>query len=220
MSGVRSSWLTLAKNWVLSSSRRPSCWFAALSWRLASRDLLRPPVDLDFHLAGPRAQRFGQSLLLGAALLEANEVGDVLDAVDDVFHGAARVEHRRVERAPVPLFEAASFRGRLGDVVLLDGHRVGGACLQNPLERRAQVARAGRGRILGVVGKDVEQPATEDGRPVRHGRPQIGVARGDDGEVRLQNQEQPWRCFEQQLEVRVVGGWAHLTVITRFRLQR
>ena len=119
-------------------------------------DLLRAPVNLDLHLAGPRAQRFGQVLLLDAALLDANEVGDVFDPVDDEFHGAARVEHRRVERAPEPLFEAAAVSGGLGDVVLLDSHRVGDACRQDALERRAQVARAGRGRILGVVGEDVE----------------------------------------------------------------
>ena len=47
-------------------------------------NLLRSPVHFDLHLPGARSQLFGHPVALVAALLEADELGDVFHTVDDV----------------------------------------------------------------------------------------------------------------------------------------
>lgn len=71
-------------------------------------------------------------------------------------------EHRKVHRTPISLLELSTLGLRTPHVVLLNRHRVRSARAQHGLQRRTQIARAGRMRIIGIVGKDVEQIASHD----------------------------------------------------------
>ncbi|MGY4427285.1 hypothetical protein ACVWY2_009734 [Bradyrhizobium sp. JR6.1] len=62
-----------------------------------------------FHLLGALAQPVRQLVLLGPALLQLNEAGDVFDPMHDVGELTIRSEHRRVARAPVTFLESAAF---------------------------------------------------------------------------------------------------------------
>ena len=63
-------------------------------------DLLGAPENLILHLAGVCSQRLGALLLLAFLLLQPDELGDILDGVDDVPE--LPVDHdRRIDRAPV-----------------------------------------------------------------------------------------------------------------------
>ena len=117
-SGERSSWLISPRNSFLAA-------FAVRSSLVCGLQLRRAAQDLRLHLRRLPAQLGRHGLLLALELLEPDELGHVLDRVDDVFEPAGGVEHRRVDRAPVAHLVAAALVIGLADVVLLDGHRVG-----------------------------------------------------------------------------------------------
>ena len=144
-----------------------------------------------------------ERLLLQACPLEAHEVGDVLDVMDDVRHRAVLSEHGGVQRAPVSLLEPTALRGRSPDIVFLHSHRVRALLLEDSLKRGAQVANAGGSSVARVVGEHVEDPAPQDRRPLGHGRAQVGVAHGDDDELAVQHQVQPGRGLEQSPKLRL-----------------
>jgi hypothetical protein len=96
-------------------------------------------------------------LLGGAGLLEPNELGDVVDRVQDVGEPPVRPQDRRVDRGPVAGLEAAALDLGPPDVVLLHGHGVGGQGAPDPVQGRPQVALAGGFGVVGVVGEDLEQ---------------------------------------------------------------
>lgn len=163
-------------------------------------DLLSALEDLDLHLPRLRTQGFREQLLLGARPLEAHEIGDVLDPVQNVEDLAGGAEHGRVERAPVALFEGGWIPGAW-NVVLLHRHRVRDAAVEHALERGAQVPGPGRLRVPRVVREHLEQPSPEDRRPLRHGRAQVGVADRDDREVGGQHEIEARDRLEQESEI-------------------
>ena len=73
---------------------------------------------------------------------------------------------------------------------------------QNAIERRPQVARPRRRRIVGVVGEHIEQVAPQD-RPARgHGGAQVRIADRDDDKGGGQYEVRSGRRLEQGAEVR------------------
>src|SRR2546422_6956287 len=56
----------------------------ARSQSLGDLDLLRFPENFRFHFSGARSQSLDDQVLLAPLLLDADELRDVLDAVDDV----------------------------------------------------------------------------------------------------------------------------------------
>src|SRR5207244_6546626 len=60
--------------------------------------LLRPPEDLGFQALGPHLEAVGKLLPLDARLLEVDELGDVLDPMNDVGDLSVVPEDRQVDR--------------------------------------------------------------------------------------------------------------------------
>ena len=141
-------------------------------------------------------------------MLQAHELRDVLHAMDDAEQGAIRPEHGGVDRTPEARLESAPLRGGARDIVLLHRHRVLDAQVAHPLERRAQVARGVGARILGIVGKDLEDVTTDDRRACGLGGVQIAVTDGGNHQVGRERQVQIGRRLEQQPAVgrREVGA--------------
>lgn len=75
-------------------------------------------------------------------------------------------------------------------VVLLDGHDVGRAPRDHPLQRLPQVPRSRRARLVRVVGEDLEQTPSDDLLPNGVRRPQVGVGRAEDGEALIIGQQE------------------------------
>ncbi len=115
------------------------------------RQLVTSIDDLALHLLSSPTEHFTH-------LACAYELGDILNPMQDVGHVARRIKDRNILRAPVTRQKLAI---RPSDVVLLNWHGVGLPGLQHPIERGAQIAGAGSRRIVGIVGKDLEEPATE-----------------------------------------------------------
>jgi hypothetical protein len=161
-------------------------------------ELAGAEVDLRFHLLRPAPELLGELVLLAPELLQADELGHVLDAVDDVRDPPVGADDGRVHRAPVALLEAA-----VGppDVVLLHRHRVGDTVREDPVDRGLQVPDAARVRVPRVVREDLEQGTAEDAFARRHGRAQIGVAHRDDGQVGGEDQIRAGRGFEERPKV-------------------
>lgn len=60
---------------------------------------------------------------------------------------------------------------------------------------------AGGGRVIGVVGEDLKQAATDDRRALGHRSQEVGVADGGDRQVGEQDEEAPGSGLEQRPEV-------------------
>ena len=118
-------------------------------------------------------------LLLEAFPSQPDGLRDILDVVEDVGDFALGRQDRRVERAPVPLLEAAPGPG---DVVFLDGHAVRGPGRQDPAQGSPEVSHAGRVEVLGVVGEGLEEAPAEQAIPRGERGLEVGIAHGDDGE--------------------------------------
>jgi len=161
----------------------------------------RPPENLAFHHRRALLQFVRQRLLAALALLQPDELGHVLDAMDDVPEPFVVVQHGRVPRAPVPLLEAAAALLRPADVVLLHGHRVGNAALAHALERRAQVADPGRLVVVRVVREHVEDAAAGDLVALRHRRVEVRVADRDDAKVGVEHQVETGAGLEERTKV-------------------
>lgn len=84
-----------------------------------------------------RPQLAGELMLCVTGLLEAHELGDILDPVDDVGHLRAGAEDRRVDRTPEPLLESAAVRFGLADTGRL---RVGGVVREYVEQTRPRIA--------------------------------------------------------------------------------
>src|SRR2546427_349202 len=67
---------------------------SACSQSLGDLDLLRSPENFRFHFSRARLQSLGDPALLTFLLLEADELRNVLDAVDDVGDLAVRPQDR------------------------------------------------------------------------------------------------------------------------------
>ena len=160
-------------------------------------------VDRRFDDRAPAPLARAQPGFERHALVQLAQLRHVDDLVDDVGQPAVGVEDGGVGRAPVTFLEVAAFRGRTPDVVLLHRHRVGHAELAHAIERRAQIPDAGRVGVVGVVGEDVEEVAPDDLVADRHRRAQVGVARGDNRQVRREDEIEARRRVEQQPEVGV-----------------
>jgi hypothetical protein len=158
---------------------------------IRSRKLLRPNVNLRLHLVDPIAQFLSQLPLRGSMPLDLHELGNVVDAVEDVHELSATVEDRCVMRAPKALFEATALRVRTTDVVLLHGHRIGYPSSQDALNRRARVVDRGRFGFIGVVGKNIEHTAADDLVALRERRLQIRVAGGCHDELWSEDHIEP-----------------------------
>ena len=143
----------------------------------------------------------GALLLVNALLFEANELGAILDAMNDVGHLLVGAKARRVKRAPMPFLEASALLLRLADVVLLDRHGVRHAILQHPFQGGSQVADTCRGRIARIIRKYFEDSLAKNLFALRHGCAQVGIADCDNLEVNGQHQIQPRRRFEYGLKV-------------------
>ncbi len=142
---------------------------------------------------------------LAAGLLEAHKLGDVLNPMNDKVHSAVGAEYRRILWAPVPFFESAAFRFGPANIVLLDGHGVGPAEFEHANERCPQVIHAGCLRIVGIIREDFENATAQNLLATRHGGEQIGVADGDNSEVRRKDQIQAGSSLKQHPEIRLRG---------------
>ena len=158
--------------------------------------LAAAPEDLELHLARTSPELF-------PLLARAHEVRHLLDAMEDEAHLARRRQDRDVARAPVPRLE-----GPVGpaDVVLLHRHGVGRPRREDAIERRAQVARARRGRIVRVVGEHLEEAAAEGPLARRVGHREAAVGRGHHREprrVRQEHQQDVGRSLEEEAKVEI-----------------
>lgn len=108
----------------------------------------RARVQLGLHDTGP--------VTTVSPATGADELGDLLHPMDQQHYVAVRVQHRRVDRAPVPLLPLTGPVHRF-DVVTLQGHGVALSCRHHPAQRRSQVPHPARGRVAGPVGKHIEQ---------------------------------------------------------------
>ncbi len=150
--------------------------------------LARPAHDFGFR---------GVDAVAGAGL-QPDELGDILDPMDDVQQLALRSQHRAVDRAPEALLEMAALMLRAPDVVFLERHGIGHPVADDAIERCLEIAGAGGGGIVGIVGEHVEESAPDDLVAPRHRRAQVRVAHRDDDEVGRQHQIESGRGFEQQ----------------------
>ena len=144
--------------------------------------------QLAVKLFGVDGQLADDPVLFTALPLQANHVGHVLDVMDDVNDAALRIENRTVDRAPVPLFEATALGFRTPNIVLLDGHRIRSHQREHARERGPQIRDPGCGRVVGVVGEDLEQRSTDDRLPARHRRLEVRIAYRHDRQVRAEHQ--------------------------------
>ncbi len=167
-------------------------------------NLLRAPKNLGLHFVCTRSQLSGDSVLFMFRLLEANELCDIFDAVNDVGEFPVRAENRGIDRTPIPFLESASFRFGPADVVFLHRHGIRRSILQHSGQRRAQIRDSGRGWVIGIFRKDVEQVSPQNLLPLRHRRAQIRVAHGHDRQGRRQNEVQPGYRFKQGPEIRLL----------------
>jgi hypothetical protein len=139
--------------------------------------------------------------LLHRAFAAAHEFGDVLDVVDDEGDRSVGAQHRGVDRTPVVNLESAV---SVGNVIFLHAHQIGGALLYRPFKRKAQIAFAGRRRMVGIVRKDRKQALADDLVAVGSRRLQIAILDVEDLELgsRAQHQIRMRRRLEQKLIVR------------------
>ena len=179
----------------------------ARSQSLGDLDLLRFPENVCFHFSRARSQSLDDLVLLAPLLLEADELRDVLDAVDEIGDIAVRSQDRRIDRAPIPLFKSAALGFGPANVVLLHGHGVRHSMCQHPLQGGFQVSDSRCGRIIRIIGKDLKQPAAEDFLALGHRGLQVRSADRHDRQGGRQDEIQPWFRFEQGLKVR---GWERL----------
>src|SRR5689334_15941494 len=89
----------------------------------------------------------------------------------------ASPENRAIDRAPIAYLEFPTFAIRPADVVLLQSHDISNAPLAHSHERCAQIAHTRRISVVRVVGKGIEDAASHDLIPTRHGRGEISIAR-------------------------------------------
>lgn len=165
-------------------------------------DLPCPYEQVDLHALGARLRLGDGPLLLPPGPPQPHEFGDVLHAVDDVPHLPVVAEHRRVDRAPVPLGEGALLARR--DVVALQRHRVRTTARHHRLRRTAQMGDAVGRRVVRVVGEHVEDGSADDA-PLRAGRREVGAVDLDDREVRAEDEQRGQSRVEQAPEVRDIG---------------
>jgi hypothetical protein len=169
-------------------------------------DLLGAAEHLGVHPARDGLEVLADRVEPHLLPLQLDELGDVLDAMDEVPDRAVRAEHGRVHGAPVSHFDAATLRFGARDVVLLDGHRVWGSRGEHARERRPQCRdRARRGAVDGVVGKHVEQDASHEVLALHHRGVQVRIGHGRDDEVRRHDEELPRRALEQRPKIRRGG---------------
>lgn len=90
-----------------------------------------------------------------------DQLGDLLDPVNEQLDLAVRAEDGGVAGAPVPLLPLSRPTGCL-DVVPLKGHGVALPGLQHPAQGGGQIAHAGRRGVVRVVREDVEEIAAHD----------------------------------------------------------
>jgi hypothetical protein len=162
---------------------------------------VRPLVDLRLGGGFVGPELLGDALLLGFEVLQPDELGDVLDPMDDEPERTRGVEDRQVHRAPETLFEAAAFGIRSADVIALDRHRVRYARGQDAIERRPQVRDPGRVGLFRIVGEDVEDRPADDRLPPGHRRAQIRIGHGDDPQLGIQDEEESRARLEERSKV-------------------
>ena len=163
-----------------------------------------PGEDLGLHaLRLPPKLR---GLLVGGRfrLLEAHELGDVLDPMDDPRQLPSRrhrvhTKDRSVDRTPIPSLELTI---RPPDVVPLDRHRVRHALGNHPFKRGSRVWNSRSGRVIGIVGKDLEDATSNDLLSDRPRRRQIRLADCHDAQVRRQDEVAAGACLEKRPKVR------------------
>lgn len=61
---------------------------------------------------------------------------------------------------------------------------------EHRIERGAQIAGAGRTRIIGVVGENLEETPADDRVAMGHGGCEVGIADGDDLKIAIEHQEE------------------------------
>ena len=155
----------------------------------------------DLHALRRRLDEGAQVLLALAGVqrrLRPNELGRVLEAMDDPQQLAGVREHGRVERGPVALLDASTLALGAADLVLLDIHRIGALSGDDLLQGRSQGDRADR-----IVAEHVEDRSADDRLAPGLHRVEIRVTRVDDREVwiRPQHQEQRRGAVEDPLVV-------------------
>jgi len=117
-----------------------------------------------------------------------NEVGHILDAVDDECYFIVRSQNGRVDGAPISFFKSSTLRFRLSNVVFLHGHGVGNFSGENSLKGRTQVANSGSRWIIQMVRKNLKDATAQNVLAPGHGGAKIRVSDGGDGKVRRQDQ--------------------------------
>jgi hypothetical protein len=89
--------------------------------RFRSVALLGANVDFGLHLHRPSPELLVHLGLLFTAALEEQELGHVLDAMDDVRDGTVPPDHRIIYWTPVPFLEGSAIGLWPSNVILLHG---------------------------------------------------------------------------------------------------
>ena len=168
------------------------------------RQFLLAKDDLGLDAIEAALKLLGVPRPLAVEQFEADELGHVLHAVDDVLDLPAPPEHGRVDRTPIPLLKAAF---GAADVVLLNRHCVRLAVSEDMLKGLAQVVDARRVRVGRVVGECLKDRATNTRLARGHRGAEVGVVHGDDGEpvVRPEDEVRGRGGVEDRSEVELLG---------------
>jgi len=152
-----------------------------------------------------RAQFFGALLLVNALLFEANELGDILDAMNDVGHLLVGAKDRRVKRAPMPFLEASASSSGLRMsyfwIAMVSATPFCSTRSREVRRLRTPVADGSLG-LSGILRRFLAKNLFA----LRHGCAQVGIADCDNLEVNGQHQIQPRRRFEYGLKVEAEEG--------------
>ncbi len=170
---------------------------------------LQPRVFLDLvgECAVCRAEFRNDTVLLAklpqmaSVRARPHKLGHVFHAMDNPSELACAVQHRCVERAPVPDLETAAFRIRTADIVFLQSHRVGAKTGLHAGKRGLQIRGACCVGFVRIVRKHIEEAPADDLVAFRHRRGAIGVADGNDRETRIEHEVKAWSAFEQRPEI-------------------
>jgi hypothetical protein len=130
-----------------------------------------------------------------------DESSNVFNAMDDVSDLAIGAKNRGIDRAPIALLHLAALSA---NIVSLHVHGVGNPMAHGAFKGAAQSVHARE--IVGIVVEDVEEMLANEVFATHLDGAQIIIGRGEDEEVRIDDQIKRWRFFKQSP---IVGADSH-----------
>ena len=202
-------------------------------------DILRQPIDADVAAIEPhllrdhpkrsvryglgawlRPQRIAQFqkecfalLFLQLGFLAIVQLGYPRNLVNDGADLARRIEHRRVDRLPPMRLEPAIGNH---EVVAHALHRVGRPRRQDTVQRNGERLGPKLARASRIIGKNIEQPATDKAPRRCQGSGEIRIVRCGDreiGRVCRNHHQRHRRCGEQGVVSLVAFLQRHLHAV-------